>query len=84
MERIAYKELLEWKQKTDRQPLILQGVRQCGKTWLLKTFGEQEFEDTAYFNFEHTEQLFGIFEQDLDPKRIVFSEIRVLSREKPS
>ena len=72
MERIAYKELLEWKQKTDRQPLILQGVRQCGKTWLLKTFGEQEFEDTAYFNFEHTEQLFGIFEQDLDPKRIIF------------
>ncbi|HJJ30964.1 MAG TPA: ATP-binding protein [Methanocorpusculum sp.] len=71
MQRLLYSELLKWKNSANPQPLILQGVRQCGKTWLLKEFGEKEFEDTAYFNFERTAQLLTCFEGDFNPKRII-------------
>ena len=71
MQRLLYSELLKWKKSADHKPLILQGVRQCGKTWLLKEFGENEFEDTAYFNFERTTQLVSYFEGDFEPKRII-------------
>ncbi len=57
MERLVYQKLLEWKNSKDRKPLVLKGVRQCGKTWLLKEFGKNNYEDIAYFNFEGNETL---------------------------
>ena len=79
MKRLAYKKLLDWKNRDNRLPLILQGVRQCGKTWLLKTFGEDMFSDTAYFNFEHSERIGKIFDADLNPERIIL-ELGILRR----
>ena len=55
----------------DRKPLILQGVRQCGKTYILKEFGKKQYNDTAYINFEESPQTAKLFEQDLDPQRIL-------------
>ncbi len=71
MQRLLSPRLLTWKNSPVHPPLILQGVRQCGKTWLLKEFGATEFQDTAYFNFEQTDQLASLFEHDLDPGRII-------------
>lgn len=72
MERLLFQELIAWKEKANRKPLILKGVRQCGKTYLLKTFGQQCYTDTAYFNFEETESLKTLFETDYDVNRILF------------
>ena len=52
MKRLIMKKLQEWKQSPFRKPLILKGVRQVGKTWLLKEFGKQCYDNTAYFNFD--------------------------------
>ena len=71
MDRLIFKQLHKWKSDTGRKPLILQGVRQCGKTWALKEFGNREFEDTAYFNLEDSAAYQDIFERDLDPERII-------------
>lgn len=71
MDRLIFKQLHKWKSDTGRKPLILQGVRQCGKTWTLKEFGNREFEDTAYFNLEDSVAYQDIFERDLNPERII-------------
>ena len=71
MKRFMYDTLLEWKDNRDRKPVILEGIRQCGKTWILKHFGEAEFKDVAYFNFEHDDRLQKIFEGDLNVSRII-------------
>jgi len=63
--------LTNWKDAPRRKPLILQGVRQVGKTWLLKYFGNQYFESVAYFNFERQVELKQFFETTKDPKRIL-------------
>ena len=63
--------LVNWKDKPSRKPLILQGVRQVGKTWLLKQFGSAHFEDTAYFNFEKQNELAQFFSTTRDPGRII-------------
>ena len=73
MNRNAYHNLLEWKNKPDRKPLIIQGARQVGKTWLMKAFGEKEFTQTAYFNFETTKELHQIFKKGYDSKQILAS-----------
>ena len=52
MERLILKRLLEWKNSPYRKPLILKGVRQVGKTWVLKEFGRRYYENTAYFRAE--------------------------------
>jgi len=77
MERFIMKDLIKWKNRKDRKPLVIKGVRQCGKTYILKQFGEENYEDTAYFNFEGNPALAARFEQDLDPKRIIM-ELGVL------
>ena len=51
MERFAMKQLVQWKMRKDRKPLILRGARQTGKTWLLKEFGRTAFTETVYINF---------------------------------
>lgn len=71
MERLLMTNLLEWKKSEGRKPLIVKGVRQCGKTYLLKEFGAKYYEDVAYFNFEGNKALQQRFENDLDVKRIV-------------
>ena len=72
MERALIAKLVEWKEKANRKPLILKGVRQCGKTYLLKEFGKRHYESCAYFNFEENETLKNVFEKDYDTARIVF------------
>ena len=71
MERALIRELLVWKEKENRKPLILKGVRQCGKTYLLKDFGNRYYDNVAYFNFEETDSLSSVFEKDYDTKRII-------------
>lgn len=73
MKRTAYDRLLEWKQKPGRKPLIIQGARQVGKTWLMREFGNKEFAHTAYFNFETTKALHGIFKSGFDINKIISS-----------
>ncbi|MDR0519450.1 MAG: AAA family ATPase [Clostridiales Family XIII bacterium] len=70
MERIAIEKLIEWKNGKDRQPLILKGSRQVGKTWLLKEFGRNAFKDVYYANFEQTD-MSGVFDGELSPPRII-------------
>lgn len=72
MERTLIRELLAWKEKENRKPLILKGVRQCGKTYLLKEFGIRYYESVAYFNFEETDSLISVFQKDYDIKRILW------------
>jgi uncharacterized protein len=69
--RTIQKKLSAWKKATDRKPLILQGARQVGKTWLLKHFGEAEFDNIAYFNFEEQPDLKQFFRDTKDISRIV-------------
>ena len=51
MYRFALAHLLTWKRSPHRKPLLLKGVRQVGKTWLLKTFGAEHYKNTAYFRY---------------------------------
>jgi uncharacterized protein len=62
---------LLWKNAANRKPLILQGARQVGKTWLMKTFGQKEFKNVIYLNFESSERIKTLFEADFDIKRII-------------
>ncbi len=71
MKRKMMKRLLEWKEENGRKPLILKGVRQVGKTHLLKEFGRLYFPKVHYFNFEKEPRLAKIFEADLNPERIL-------------
>ena len=70
MERTAYQELLKWKDKKNRKPLILNGARQVGKTWLLKDFGSKEFESLAYINCDDTPEMKTAF-SDFDTERLI-------------
>jgi uncharacterized protein len=72
MERRITKKLISWKQSSRRKPLIIQGVRQCGKTYIIKQFGKENYKKTVILNFEEQPQLCSIFERDLDTKRILF------------
>ena len=71
MERSILKKLLDWKDSPYRKPLILKGVRQVGKTWILKEFGRRCYENTAYFNFDENEEYRQFFETTKDVDRIL-------------
>lgn len=71
MERNAYQNLLKWKKRSKRKPLIVTGVRQCGKTYLIREFGKAEFSDVAYFNFDGEEGLQSVFDYNFDTERIL-------------
>jgi len=71
MKRLLTAELLDWKHKKKRKPLILKGARQVGKTWLLKSFGKEAFPSVHYVNFERTPALETLFREDLSPQRIL-------------
>lgn len=81
MKRIIMDELEKWKYRKNRKPLIIKGVRQCGKTYILNEFGKRYYEGIAYFNFEGNPSLAERFEQDLDPGRIIM-ELGVLKGKK--
>ncbi len=71
MKRKTLKKLNQWKIKKNRKPLLVTGVRQCGKTYLIREFGRNEFEDTAYFNFDGNEGLKSVFDYDFNVERIL-------------
>lgn len=71
MKRTIMKQLSAWKLSPYRKPLILKGVRQVGKTWILKEFGRLYYENTAYFNFDENEEYRHFFETTKDISRIL-------------
>ncbi|MCK9255416.1 MAG: ATP-binding protein [Bacteroidales bacterium] len=71
MYRTKMNELKKWKNTEDRKPLIFYGARQVGKTYLLQKFGNQEYKQVVYINFERVEKMRSLFLQDLDPQRII-------------
>ena len=79
MQRLILDKMRLWKDSERRKPLIIKGVRQCGKTWLLREFGSAYYEDVAYYNFEGNDALGERFERDLDVERII-ADLGVLRR----
>lgn len=76
MYRYAMKDLMLWKDKSDRKPLIINGARQVGKTWIMKKFGEDHFDSVLYVNFERHAKYHQLFDDTLDPHEIIgFFEI---------
>lgn len=73
MYRTAMDALLQWKEKINRKPLIIMGVRQVGKTWLMKEFGKTHYEKTAYISFYNNKRMDDVFQADFDIKRILMN-----------
>ena len=71
MYRIAIEKLLKWKQSKRRKPLIIEGARQVGKTWLMKEFGKQAYADTVYINFDSNSRMAELFASDLNTDRLI-------------
>lgn len=71
LKRELMEALLQWKNRQQRKPLIIQGARQIGKTWIMKKFGETYYEHVAYFNFDASEELCREFENTKDPQRLI-------------
>ena len=71
MKRKLYNSLIEWKKSVRRKPLILEGARQVGKTWLLMEFGRNEYENVIYINCADDNFAKNLFIYDLKPSRIV-------------
>ena len=71
MQRNIYQQLLAWKISKFRKPLIIEGARQVGKTWIVKHFGVQEYKSLAYINYEEMKPLRNMFESDLDVNRVM-------------
>ena len=73
MERLIIKDLITWKNSPDRKPLILLGARQVGKTYILRHFGMQEYENVAYINCDNNELVRNLFIADYDIKRVILA-----------
>lgn len=71
MERVFLEKLVKWKKKKRRKPLIIQGARQVGKTWIMKEFGRLHFKKVIYINFDNNEHMKNVFELDYDISRIL-------------
>ena len=70
MERSVDQKLIDWKERTDRKPLILSGARQVGKTWILREFGRKHFKNTVVCNFDKDKEICGLF-SNKSPDRII-------------
>lgn len=81
MERFLSKELVAWKASKYRKPLIIQGARQVGKTWLMREFGKKAFKNVVYLNFESSSRLKELFVMDYDIQRIL-TTIEIETQEK--
>lgn len=77
MYRKVFAQLKKWKNSDGRKPLIIYGARQIGKTYSMLEFGQAEYDNVAYFNFENNSDLGSIFERDLKPERII-AELAIL------
>lgn len=71
MDRNAICSLKKWKSNEERKPMVLKGARQVGKTWLMKEFGQNFYENYVYFNFDEEEELKSIFKTNKNPHRII-------------
>ena len=71
MYRIAIEKLYKWKESRRRKPLIIEGARQVGKTWLMKEFGEKAYQDTIYINFDSNSRMSELFSEDLNVDRLI-------------
>ena len=73
MQRTLLQNLIDWKKKDDRKPLIIRGARQVGKTWLMKEFGKSHYKNIAYVNFETALSLHNIFESGFETDKILMA-----------
>lgn len=71
LKRNAISELIRWKDSPERKPMVLKGARQVGKTWLMKEFGRNYYDNFVYFNFDEEDELKSIFETNKNPRRII-------------
>lgn len=81
MKRFIEEKLLEWKNNESRKPLLINGIRQVGKTWSVKNFGENHFADFIYINFDRDPRFSDIFNKSKEPKKILF-ELSILFERK--
>ena len=81
MHRFAIEKLKKWKDSQYRKPLIIEGARQVGKTWLMKEFGKQCYENTIYINFESNSIMDELFSGDLNYERLI-TGLELYSNEK--
>jgi len=81
MKRTFWNSLVAWKQAPERKPLLVQGARQVGKTWILKEFGRKEFEHCELLDFAEDKDLRGLFSANLKPQRILTDLSVYLSRD---
>lgn len=73
MRRSKLVELINWKEKPQRKPMLIRGARQVGKTWLMKEFGKLYFEKTVYINFEKSRRLQTLFSDDFSIERVLIA-----------
>lgn len=73
MIRYAMDELIKWKNRPNRKPLILKGARQVGKTWLMREFGRLYFKKVAYVTFYNNQRMKRVFDEDYDIQRILMN-----------
>lgn len=73
VQRFLMDDLVKWKEKENRKPLILKGARQVGKTWLMKEFGREYFKKTAYVSFYNNQRMKKVFDEDYDIERIIMN-----------
>lgn len=73
VQRFLMDDLVKWKEKENRKPLILKGARQVGKTWLMKEFGRVYFKKTAYVSFYNNQRMKKVFDEDYDIERIIMN-----------
>ncbi len=71
MQRKIIERLIQWKNSSSRKPLILQGARQVGKTWVMKEFGKIYYENVAYINFDNNEKIKSLFNLNYDTHRLI-------------
>lgn len=71
MKRKIEEKLIFWKEKPERKPLIVNGARQVGKTYILRKFGEEQFENTVYINFEIDNLVADYFNENIEPRRLL-------------
>ena len=71
MYRVAIEKLYKWKESKRRKPLIIEGARQVGKTWLMKEFGSKAYANTVYINFDGSSRMAELFASDLNTDRLI-------------
>ena len=71
MNRNQIEKLIEWKNNKNKKPLIIRGARQVGKTWLMKEFGEKNYKNLAYINFDRNTRMEQLFSGDMNIERII-------------